>query len=84
MTTPRKVSGYAWRSYLSQARTANRTARHALQRILDERPGPQLTALYITEAALALGENLEALQSLQLIDEQAEGCEGAQPPYGGK
>lgn len=46
---------------------ANRAARLALQRIIDETPGPQAMAMLIAKAASSLGENLDALRELQEI-----------------
>ncbi len=74
--TRRKVNGYMWRQELARARQANKTARRALQKIIDERPSPALTAIYITEAALALGLNFEALQALEQIGESCQAAGG--------
>ena len=67
MAEPRKIGGYIWRQELARAQQSNKLAREALRRIIDERPGPQLLALLLSKAALALGENLEALQELERI-----------------
>ncbi len=73
MVTPRKRGGYVWKQEMGRALRTNNTARQAIRRILDERPGPTLTALYLAEAALALGENLEALLFIQAIEEPTPG-----------
>lgn len=67
MAEPRKIGGYIWRQEVARAQMANKRARAALRRIVDERPGPQLTALLLSKAALALAENLDALQELERI-----------------
>lgn len=46
---------------------ANRAARRALQRIVDEDPGPYALTMLIAKAANSLGENLDALYELDAI-----------------
>jgi hypothetical protein len=65
--TKRKAGGYAWRQELTRAVNANKAAREALRRIVDERPGPQTLALLIAKAATALAENLEALREIEQV-----------------
>lgn len=43
----------------------------ALSKILDERPGPERTALLLAEAAQKLSENLDALMALKDVGENA-------------
>lgn len=67
MATDRKTGGYIWRQEIARAIAANNTAREALQRILDDRPGPAATAMYMAQAAIALGDNMDALHALRTI-----------------
>jgi len=52
---------------------ANKAARAALRRMVDEQPGPQTMALLIARAANALGDNLEALREIERILTDEEG-----------
>lgn len=63
----KRPGGYVFRQEVVRARNANRAAREALRRLLDERPGPQATAMLIAKAAQALGENLDAVHALEKI-----------------
>lgn len=63
----KRPGGYVFRQEVVRATNANRTARDALRRLLDERPGPQVTAMLIAIAAQALSENLDALHALEAI-----------------
>lgn len=67
MATPRKLDGSAMRQEVRKAVAANRKAREALRRILENECGPRLTALYLANAATQLGENLDALQEIERI-----------------
>lgn len=69
MATPRKVGGYAWADEVARIQRAGRIARVSLKRILEERPGPELMALYIAKAATALGDIQDAAVELQQIGE---------------
>ncbi len=51
---------------------ANKAAREALRRIIEEQPGPQTMALLIARAANALGDNLDALREIERIGEVAD------------
>lgn len=55
------------RMEINRARLANRVAREALKRIIDEQPGPQTLALLVAKIGAALGENQEALQEIEKI-----------------
>ncbi len=55
------------RQEITRAMNANRTAREALRRVIDERPGPQALAMLIAKAASALAESLEALREIERI-----------------
>jgi len=72
MATKRKVGGYIFRQELNRARRANAAAREALRQIVDDRPGSQVLALLLTRAAIALGENLDALQEVERIAREGE------------
>lgn len=63
----RQTTGYVMRQEVNRAINANRLARMALQRILDEQPGPAAQAMLIAKTAAALGENLEALREIEQI-----------------
>lgn len=63
----RRTGGYVFRQEVVRAVNANRAARDALRRLLDEKPGPQAMAMLIARAAQALGENLDALRELEQI-----------------
>lgn len=63
----KRPGGYVFRQEVVRAQNANRTARDALRRLLDERPGTQATAMLIAKAAQALSENLDALHALDAI-----------------
>ncbi len=65
--TKRLVGGYSYNAELTRAVNANRTIREVLRRILEDKPGPQTMAMLLARAATALGENLEALVTLQQI-----------------
>lgn len=67
--TKRKPGGYAYRQEINRAMRANAAARRSLSRLIEEQPGPQMTALLVARAANALGENLAALRELERIVE---------------
>ena len=72
--TARKLHGYAWRQEINRAMNANKAARCALRRIVEEQPGPQTMAMLIARAANALGDNLESLMALEnIVDEAGDG-----------
>lgn len=68
--TKRKAGGYAWRQELQRAANANKAARQALRRMLEDDPSRQALALLIARAANALAENLEALRELERIADE--------------
>lgn len=63
----RAVGGYAFNAEVNRARNANRSAREALRRIIEEKPGPQTLSLLIAKAALALGEIDQAVGEIEQI-----------------
>jgi len=72
MTTKRLVGGYTFRAELARARIANKAVRKILQRIIDEKPSPLLMSQFISIAAVALGENLEAITEMERIIAEAQ------------
>ena len=72
MATPRKLHGYIYRQELARARAANTEARAYTARILDERPGPALAALYVAHIGIALGNISDALNQLATIIDTCE------------
>ncbi len=67
MATPKRIGGYIWRQEIVRARQAQRQARTFLQRILDERPGPALAAMYLAQIGSALAEIADALTEIERI-----------------
>lgn len=65
--TRRKIGGYIWYQAFHAAKGANGRARRALQRIVDERPGPTQMARYLAETSLALAESWEAIDKMERI-----------------
>jgi len=72
MTTKKLVGGYTFRAELARARIANKAVRKILQRIIDEKPSPLLMSQFISIAAVALGENLEAITEMERIIAEAQ------------
>lgn len=67
MTDKPAVGKNLYKQALVRGRNGSRNARNALRRLIDERPGPQTTAMLIATAALALGEVDAALNELDEI-----------------
>lgn len=65
--TKRRVGSREYKAEITRAVNANKAARVALKRIIDEKPGAATMALLIAKAASALGENLEAIRELEII-----------------
>ena len=70
--TKKRVGGYAFRQEIARARLANSRARAAVRRMVEEQPGPQLTALLAAKMANALGEILDALDEIERICRENE------------
>ncbi len=70
MATAPKPGGYNYRQQIARARSANTRAREYVRRILEEKPGPQLTALYLAGLAVALGDNDNAIVQLEHIGKE--------------
>jgi len=73
--TKKLVGGYRFRAELARAKMANKAVRKTLQKIIDEKPGPLLMAQYISIAAVALSENLEAIVDMEKIISEAQNGE---------
>ena len=70
--TKRKLNGYAFRQEVTRARNANRAARQALRRIIEETPSPSLLALLVAKISAALGDNLDAIQEIESIAQETK------------
>ncbi len=73
--TKKLLWGSALRAELARAKMANNAVRQTLKKVLEEKPGPLLMSHYISVAALALGENLEALVNMEKIIAEAKNGE---------
>ena len=71
MSTPKKIGGYVYRENVARVRTASNTARRYVERLLDEKPGPALTAMYLARLGLTLGEISDAVGELERIGRSA-------------
>ncbi len=72
--TKKRVGGYSMRCELTRAENANRAAREALRRLLDEdRLDKTLVATMIGRVALQLSINLESIKAIEkIVAESAE------------
>jgi hypothetical protein len=70
MTTQPVAGGYVWRQEVATIRSSVREARGLLGRLLDERPGPALAALYLAQIGVALLRVLEAAEALERVGER--------------
>lgn len=71
MSTTADVGKNAYNQTIARGRLANRAAREALRRIIDEQPGPQTTAILLAKAGLQLGISDEAYLELGQIGDRA-------------
>jgi predicted Zn-dependent protease len=55
------------RQEITRATNANRAARQAVQRLLDEQPGPNAMGILVAKISAALGENLDAIREIEKI-----------------
>lgn len=62
MTTPAQIGKNVYRELLRRGRSNTNDIRNALRRIVDDKPGPQATAMLVTRIAISFG-NIEALLS---------------------
>ncbi len=68
--TKKRLGGYSMRAEITRAINANRLAREALRRMIDEEPRREMILLLAGKAAVQLGTNLEALREIeQILDE---------------
>ena len=67
MSTAKRIGGYVYRQEVARVRAATATARGYVERILNEKPGPALTAFYLAHIGVALGEITEATADLDAI-----------------
>ena len=67
--TRRKPGGYVFRQEIQRVVIANRTAREALRRVVEESPGPATLALLIARVFASLVEILEAIREIEKIVE---------------
>jgi predicted Zn-dependent protease len=72
MTTRPIVGGYTWRQECSTIRASIQEARNLLGRLLDERPGPALAALYLAQIGVALLRVMEAAEALERVGERKQ------------
>lgn len=71
MTNRPIVGGYIWRSRCVVIRSSVTEARKLLGRLIDDRPGPTLAALYLAQIGVALLRITEALAELEATTERA-------------
>jgi hypothetical protein len=67
VSTAKRIGGYVYRQELARVRSATGTARDYVKRILEEKPGPALTALYLAHVGIELGVITEAAATLDEI-----------------
>lgn len=77
MSTAKRIGGYVYRQEVARVRSATTTARGYVERILAEKPGPALTALYLAHVGISLGVITEAAAALDEIGRDSSRC-GAQ------
>lgn len=66
--TKKRVGGYSMRCELARAENANRAAREALRRVLEEdRLDKAVVAMLIGRAAVQLSINLESIKAVEKI-----------------
>ena len=57
---------------INQVRDAARVTRHNLQRIVDNQPGPQATAVLVARMALEQATIIESIETLSRIGQEAK------------
>ena len=67
MSTAKRIGGYVYRQEVARVRSATGKARDYVERILEEKPGPALTALYLAHVGIELGVITEAAGVLDEI-----------------
>jgi hypothetical protein len=73
MSHPAQVGKNNFNQAVARGRLANMFARKNLSRIVEEQPGPQVTALLIARASLNLGEIGDVFDELEQIGRKARG-----------
>jgi uncharacterized protein HemY len=71
MTDKPKIGKNVWDGVLVDGRNATNAARQALDRLIDDQPGPQVTALLIAKVAVQLGKIEAVLNQLDEIGRNA-------------
>lgn len=69
--TNRKINGYAMNYEITRAMNANKIARAAIKSIINDEPSILMRNTLLAKAATALAENLEALQTIREIKQNA-------------
>jgi hypothetical protein len=77
VSTAKRIGGYVYRQEVARVRAATSSARGYVERILSEKPGPALTALYLAHVGIELGVITEAAGVLDEIGRDSSRC-GAQ------
>ena len=72
MTDKPAIGKNVWDAALVDGRNATNAARQALDRLIEEQPGPQTTALLIAKVALQLGKIEVVLNQLDEIGRNAK------------
>jgi len=72
MTHKPAIGKNVWDSALVDGRNATSAARQALDRLIDDQPGPQTTALLIAKVAVQLGKIEAVLNRLDEIGRNAK------------
>lgn len=72
MTTKPQVGRNIYNDAVRRGKSATEKARRALNQIIDDKPGPQTTALLIAVIALSIGEMEAALSELNEIGKNAK------------
>lgn len=72
MTDKPAIGKNIWDAALVDGRNATNAARQALDRLIDEQPGPQATAFLIAKVAVQLGKIEAVLNELDRIGRDAK------------
>jgi uncharacterized protein HemY len=72
MTDKPAIGKNVWDGALVDGRNATSAARQALDRLIEEQPGPQTTALLIAKVAVQLGKIEAVLNQLDEIGRNAK------------
>ena len=72
MSDKPKIGKNVWDGALVDGRNATNAARQALDRLIDDQPGPQTTALLIAKVAVQLGKIEAIFNTLDEIGRNAK------------